>query len=811
MSLGIALFFSTSWNGMRAEQSLKDYTLGFVDSGFAFRISSLKETGNDRIIAQLFYDPNLKEILRYAPVLRNSMVIHKETGETLRVPWIGRDLLSQGLDPKFESNPRKKTKLNFEDRAGSSTIPQFLFSRSLFQELGEKEVYQYSIQGKPRSISRSAIRIIDSEGGAYVVQDILAMQEELNLIDQISFLDLYLPKDSPKELSSKMESLLRDKFKDSRDWKIESLNEILGRAEAALKSFRMNLVVVASISVLIAFFMISQNLSGLYFQRRSEIAIIRTLGAPQVQSSLLFLLQSLLVGIPGTVLGIFLGVYFTDFISVSETTVTDRFQVRSYETPPAILIFTSSAIGVIGSLLAGILPSFRAGKIPPIGILREAENPTIPESIYRWLLALGLISVIPGFLFAFALPPNQWSGLVGIGFLIGGQILLLPVGFRFLANLSPSYFPSLKIGMEEIRSRPLGNTFSAGTFMLAISLVFTLTTLTRSYKTSLVNWVDSENPFDFSIINGRHLDQGLMGGVPISIAEKILNLPETKAINPFVIQTNLPVGDRVYVLHAYQSQETEALSTKEPEILVSSNLSFLDKKNPGDFVRIPTPKFGFVDFKIVGTKEHFYSERGTIIMGLRDYDKYFGIESFNSVRVSIQPGVNPRDYQNRLKILIQDIPDLVIFDSEGLKNIYLSGLQKVFGTLESLKWTAVFISILSVFIAVLHTLMEKIKIFAVLSTLGTTAFQQWKILFFSASSLLWNGGVLGVVSSVLLSPIVIYVVNKNAFGWTLEFDFPWMGIPFFFLGIPLLCLAASIFPLLRLKQTSLRETLKSDS
>ncbi|WCL48846.1 ABC transporter permease [Leptospira sp. GIMC2001] len=794
VALGIALFFSTSWNGMRAERSLIDFSLGFVDDDFQVKITTNKTVFSEQLMQEIFDSESLRSIRKISPQLRKNALIYKDSGENLRLPIIGIDLFEDGL---FTGKPPIET----ANSSQTSTLPEIYFSKGLMDILGSRDKYQILIGDKKLEYLRSEVGIIHRDGGIFLVQDLPDLQRNLGLTQMITSIHLYYP----EELYS-YNAEIQKITSNYEDLKLETRQDILSRAQGALRSFRMNLVVVSLISVLISLFMVSQNLSGLYFQRKKELAIYRSLGASFWMTFRLFLSQSLLIGIPGTLIGIWIGINFTELLSISETTVTDSKQVISYANIPWDLVFISLFIGIFGSFIAGMIPAIRAGFIPPAGIIREGDSQKIPNQYYKWFMWVGIISILPGYVFAFGFSKILFIGFISIGIIILGQIFLFPPLFRYISSIIPVYWATIRIGIEEIKERPLGNTFSAATLMLSISLVFTLTTLTRSYKTSLIHWVESENPFDFSIVNSFHLDNGLTGGVSADILNQLRNLESISHIDPFVIVTNLEVGNKMYTLHALPLPE----SNQTNSIYISKNLGYLDQYKIGDKMTLSTPKFGDIQFTITGEREHFFSERGTIIMDLDVYDKFFGIQSFNSIRLSKQKNTDTNLFRKKIEEIISGDPQLILLDSDGLKNIYLSGLDKVFGTLDSLKWTAVFISILSLLSAVLHGLFDKLRLYGVLSILGASSRQIFQVMFFSASTLTLLGGFIGVLSSLSLSPLVLYVINRNAFGWVLEFDFPWFWIIYLFPILIFLAFFATLLPFFKLKSLATRELLNEE-
>jgi putative ABC transport system permease protein len=176
--------------------------------------------------------------------------------------------------------------------------------------------------------------------------------------------------------------------------------------------------------------------------------------------------------------------------------------------------------------------------------------------------------------------------------------------------------------------------------------------------------------FDYSIVNSYYLENGISGGVSKKILGDLKTMDEIESIDPFIIISQFEIGSKVYTIHALPFAENE---TEENSIFISSNLAFLENLKAGDTLSIPTKLSGSIDFTILGDKEHFFSERGTIIMELALYEKYFGIDSFNSIRIKLKKNVDPELFLHSLKMKFTKEQQLVIFDSEGLKNIYLSG------------------------------------------------------------------------------------------------------------------------------------------
>ncbi|EMG21686.1 efflux ABC transporter, permease protein [Leptospira interrogans serovar Copenhageni str. LT2050] len=175
-------------------------------------------------------------------------------------------------------------------------------------------------------------------------------------------------------------------------------------------------------------------MSGLYFSREKELGILKTMGLNAKQTFSLFISQALLLGSVGSLLGLGLGLLFSrlEFFS-PETTSADLSYLNTYQSLPFSAWFLGLGIGIIGSFLSAALPSFRAGKISPVSILKEATSQTSPVNEFR-LLSIGIFSIFIFVIVAFL--PLRWkfpvTGLIGIGGIVIGFTLCFPWIFKIL-------------------------------------------------------------------------------------------------------------------------------------------------------------------------------------------------------------------------------------------------------------------------------------------------------------------------------------------------------------------------------------------
>jgi putative ABC transport system permease protein len=794
----VALFVSTTLNGKRAEEALIDFSLGQFGKEYNAKLK-LVNPQIDLVkedVKNLFDE--LKFVYDIVPRVQNSAYI-KQNGEYFHFTYQGLDLIKEA---KYFKESNKSSKLNFS-----------FISKSLYDKLKNTN-FEYYIDDQKFILEN--FEVIESVGGLYIIEDLETAQEKLN---RYNFTYLLLKFESNEENLKSLKNFAKDKYE------IETIEDIKLRSANALKSFHMNLIIISLISILIAFFMVSNSMSGIFISRKKEFGIFRCLGFSKIENLFLFFSQTVLLGILGTSLGIILGIQISKLqIFSGESTVIDMNLATTYSEVSSEIILISYLIGIFGSFFSGLIPALKAYSIEPISLIKEVEyNSSFKQDRIFFILGLSLIIIsiqLSKIKSPFELPIY---GFASVGLIIIGVTACFPFSLKLILNAFNYLFSKLenpniaiRIGLEEIVQNSVKNSLTAATLMLGVSLILSLSTLTDAYEKSISDWTEREFPFEYSIINQSDVDQGTDFGIPIDLVEKLKSIEFVKNIDIFSINTKVPIKNKTFTIHIHDlklasikereyNRKTYPENLTEKDILISSNMAYLNNLKIGDSIPINT-SLGLIHFRILGIREHFFSETGTIMMDYRVYKKYFDLDKYKSIRFDLQ--TNDRDKViKELNQLLQFDPNLRIIDSNQLKALYLSGVKKVFKTLHSLKFTALLLSLLSILSSLTYNLLDKLKTLAALKSIGASL-EQLIILVFSENLFIISFGVLsGLLLSLILNPIILGVINKAAFGWTLYSEIPKDLLSYVLLGIPFISFFTLFYPFYVLKKMRLREIL----
>jgi lipoprotein-releasing system permease protein len=133
--------------------------------------------------------------------------------------------------------------------------------------------------------------------------------------------------------------------------------------------------------VIVAAFGIASSLIIFGVQKTKEIGLLKALGATNGQVSLVFLIQSAVVGVLGTSLGVGLGMlvlkYRNDILDIFKERDMELFPEELYGFPelPAQIVMGDLVVISLVSLalcvVAGLLPAWNAARLQPVEALRN--------------------------------------------------------------------------------------------------------------------------------------------------------------------------------------------------------------------------------------------------------------------------------------------------------------------------------------------------------------------------------------------------------------------------------------------------------
>jgi lipoprotein-releasing system permease protein len=206
---------------------------------------------------------------------------------------------------------------------------------------------------------------IASINKSWLISDFKTAQQLFKLGNRVTSIEMTIPDPFAADLtSSYIDGALEEKDIKIENWKDQN-RELLRGLEGQRNSSDIIQIVIV-ISVVIA---ISSVLVISVLQKQRQIGILKAMGIKDFDASMIFIYQGFLLGLIGSVIGIFLGLgllfafnYFTT--TPDGSTVVDLYIEYGF-------IIRSWLIALLASTIAGIIPARKSLRLDPIEVIRE--------------------------------------------------------------------------------------------------------------------------------------------------------------------------------------------------------------------------------------------------------------------------------------------------------------------------------------------------------------------------------------------------------------------------------------------------------
>lgn len=750
---------------------------------------------------------------KLTPMLEEYGLFGSEKGPLVQV--IGIDMLA---DPDFKSyqsssgstepaeNPAKHDS-SAPDGTGAQTAGNdnkidALSSRAAFvgsqlasnHDLHEGDSFDLILNDRQQSFKVASILSAKGLGGAFsgniIVMDIRTAQDALRAPGKLTSIAIILPEEALAEAQNKLAFELPPATVAQRP------SQRGAQIEKMTRSFEYNLLALTCIALMVGMFLIYNTMTISVIRRRPEIGTLRAIGVSGRQVLSLFLIEALAFGLVGTTLGIIGGVACAHgaLQAISKT-----FEHFYFKTPLETVSMDSTSvawsfiIGVGLTVLASMAPALEATNVLPAEACRRSSFELKAGASAPGLAILAFVMLAIAVLAALQPAVNNFPvfGYLSAVCTIFGAGLLMPQILNVVIPLVSTPVEKLFGTEGRLAARCLHGTLArtavaSGSLMIGIAMMISLAIMIGSFRRTVMVWVDQTLKADLWIQSAARAGGNRQARMSPETVEQIKKVAGVEAVDTFVEQpiifrgdrTNLGAGDFEVVGRfgdlLFTSGESAAAVCRRVgagDGIVSE--TFANKKNikQGDTIAVSTPR-GDIPIRVQGIYYDYATDLGYIVIPHATYNRIFDDRTISSAAVYLKAGVSSEGVRSSILAELGNSARLRIRNTKELRNEALKVFDRTFAITYALHTIAIVVALLSVMNTLFALTMESKRDFGVLRYLGTSASQLRKIVLVEAGLLGAIGNVGGLILGFALSLLLIHVINKQSFGWTVQFSWP---------------------------------------
>jgi len=729
-----------------------------------------------------------------APIVEGYVALARDPTRVLRV--LGIDPLAEGAVRTYLAASLADVRLPDEPtsvplgeliRTPGTTVVATQTAATL--DVVPGETLDVLVDGRDEHLS--VVAVLDTDGTSslgglqdVLVADISTAQELLGMVGRLTRIDLRLEGARGAAILQRIEAVLPPGAQ---------IVPAGARTAATLQmtlAFRTNLRAMSLLAMICGMFLIYNTMTFSVVQRRTLIGALRSLGVTRAEIFRLVIGEALVIGAVGTLLGLAAGIGLGRLlVDLVTRTINDLYftvAVRELTVSP-VSVVVGAVMGLGATVAAALVPAREATRTAPRKALARSEIEIRTRALTPRLATMAVLLGVLGAA-AIAFPSGSLvPAFAGLFAVLLAAALLTPLATRALADLSHRlvfrrFGPVGRLSARGVAAGLSRTAVAVAALMIAVSVVIGVGVMVASFRLTLVRWLDYTLQADLyvSSVSARRPAPDL---VLDESARATLEAHPAIATLGTIRMAPLPAGNSEIALVAIEDGVDDGSAYRlkvggsgawqsflEGDVLVSEPYASRHSTKVGDDLELRTDR-GEQAFRVAGIYYSYASDQGAVLMHRGTYDRWWLDRGISGLSVTARPGA-------ALDQLTEDVRNtfprqhVAVVTNRLLRERALRVFDRTFLITSVLRTLVMLVAFIGMLSALMAIQLENTREYGVLRATGLTPGQLWAMVT-SQTGLV--GGIAGTLALPLglgLAWVMIHVINKRSFGWTLQMHVP---------------------------------------
>jgi putative ABC transport system permease protein len=728
--------------------------------------------------------------IRVSPRIEDSAVI---LDAQRTIPLIGIDMVAEGssdrMEKIFRSGSGENPGLSTDAMKRLQDPESIWVGASLGKKPGDR--LRLLINDQVREFTVRGVYPDSNGNESAVLMDLAAAQSALNRFSRIDRILLKVP-----EVPSL--DKWQHRFRSVLPPGVEVRPQGTGTNEnrRMLAAFRWNLRLLSYIALIVGAFLIYNTISVSVVRRRPETGIVRALGASRGAVLVAFIGEAAFFGLAGAALGLPVGrVMASGAVKLMAATVESLY-VSSR--PGAIALSAWSVvlalvIGIGVAILSAYSPAREASLVSPVEAMARGRREYIArvhKSRDLWLaVLLGILAAVAARVPAIEGKPV--FGYLAAIFLVIASALAIPAFTDAVISHASRWLGKI-LGVEAfLASQSLSaalrrTSVLVGALSTAIAMMVSVGIMVGSFRETVLLWMNDRLPADLYLRPAGAPAPDRHPTISLELADKISKLPGIAGVDRLrayeINYDGMPATLASVDLSALRSDHRSNFFSGRPTeqvlsqirnadaVLVSEPFTYKHHVRAGHSITIA---LGAVrsTFRIVDVYYDYGSERGSILMDRQTMLRYLPDPAPSNLAIYVAANSSVETVREEIVKAAAGYR-VLLFSNRDLRTQAIQIFDRTFAITYALEAVAVIVAVMGIAGALLALVIDRRRELGLLRFLGAAAGQVRKQILVEAGLLGLLSNFVGLALGFALSLVLIYVINRQSFGWTIRFHWP---------------------------------------
>ena len=799
--LGVALAFSTQLINASA---LSEFSTAVraVNGQPDLELRAVAGSFDEAIFERVANHPQVAVASPVLELTTFALVNDQQSGKRSTLRVIGLDaLVLASLAPALMPIPSKDA-----DRFALFSPGSVFLNASARQSLPDT----FKVQNGLQLIDVTAAGSVAAGGAALAVMDLGAAQDLFDKRGQLSRIDLRLKPGTDRTAFTQSLAL-------PSSMTIHEPGDAAERVSNLSRAYRVNLTVLALVALFTGAFLVFSVLSLSVAKRAQQFALLGVLGMTGRERLWLVLVESGLLGLLGSALGLLLG---TGLAALALRVLGGDLGGGYFSGVAPSLQFSLlaalayGALGVAACLVGGWWPARAAQGLPPAQTLKGLG--AAPGTGKGQRSSLALIAAGAGLA---ALPPVfgiPLAAYVSVALLLVGGITALPWLVALLYDkLSPLVAHQLLplLAVERARRVRASAAVAVSGVVASLSLAVALTVMVASFRDSVTHWLDVVLPADLYLRTALPAGANAAADTVYLSPEFVARMAQVKGVlRVSTLRTTSVSLDASRPAVALIARDVQDPASVLPlvgnplpvpnghiGIYVSEAMVDLYGARPGTVFGLLSRSFKPVDpklntpaapesiadknqqkFYVAGVWRDYARQFGAVVIGKADFERLTGDTRVNDLALWLEPNAPSMEVEQAVRAAADQMAGagslLEFASTRQIRAISLTIFDRSFAVTYWLQGVAIAIGLFGVAASFSAQVLARRKEFGLLAHLGLTRQQILAVVAGEGAAWTLIGSVAGLGLGLAVSLVLVHVVNPQSFHWTMDLVLPWLRL-----------------------------------
>lgn len=559
------------------------------------------------------------------------------------------------------------------------------------------------------------------------------------------------------------------------------------RTRALSRAYRVNLNLLAVVALLTGAFLVYASQALALERRRTLLALLRALGVRRRELFAALAVEGALLGAAGGALGAGLGWGCAALVlaRLGADLGGGYFAGRGAALPDGRVLAAAVLAGAAISVLGSLWPARRALAVAPAQALRGGMEPADGgPGRGRGALLTGTGAAL-GALAALGVPgPREvpLGGYLSIALLLVAALTLLPALLGWaLAALPARGPPVVRLARAALAGESVRASLGVSALLVSFSLMVAMAIMVQSFRDSFIRWLDQVVPAELNLrvplgSTSAAWNEATQAALAAEAGVARIEFRRVDALSlapdrPTVALVARPLDGR-------QVGERLPLVASAPvapgalAVYGSEAMADLYGWRPGTTITLPLG--GRAVAVVVGGIYRDYARSfGTIAIDRARYIEVTGDASATEAGVWLAPGASPAAVERALRARLGAGGRYEVLATPALKARSLALFDRAFAVTYVLEAVAVGMGLLGVGLVGSAQALARRAEFGVLRHLGLTRGDLTRMLALEGAAQGLAAVAGGLALGGLESLVLVHVVNRRSFHWSLDLSLPW--------------------------------------